>query len=444
MRWWDRIGSAKEMRAALERACREMAATHPSLTVVQSVPPDAAEELSTLPLQQLHKSALPGNIEPLPLFTKKLASLRQSHRLWLIAGLVLVFFVGMTVMARLAFPHWFAPAVSPKPVPQGNQLSENLKSSQVVTPADLKLGPTLAGHTGIVWSVAFSPKGTLAASASQDKTVILWDTKTWKPKFTLNGHTSEVYSVAFSRDGNILASGSSDATIKLWDVQNGQLIETLLREDTNTVLRVAFSPVNDFLASCSGKIPGKGCEEVRLWDGHNGWKSKVLEGRVATVFAIAFSPDGNYLASAGLDQKLRFWNLRSDGQNKELSVDQPLTTLAFSADGKYLACGSGGTTIKLWSYQPQRQSWEELKSLGKTFQEYNDYITSIAFSPDNKTLVSASRDNTIRLWDVAAESSKLLPVSQNNIRTRQWSVAFSPNGQTLMTGGEDKMVRVWQ
>lgn len=432
VRRWDRLGSAREMLMALRRARENSAdilldaAAHND-----SQPPqfDPRERASTLRLPPRGAALTKGTGLATP--AKTHAGRRWFRRPWLAAGLVLVLLAGLGVATRFVFPRWF-----------GN-------SSAV----GLSVKKTLSDHTADpkkhVWSVAFSRDGSLAASASEDATIILWDTKSWRPRFPpLKEHTDAVYSVAFSPDGKTLATGGKDSAIMLWDTQQGRRVNTLQHEDNKAVLRLAFSPDGKHLASCSGNEPNKGGEEIRLWDVHNGWKPRVIARKERRVFAIAFSPDSNILVSTGAeDDQLRFWGIglwdvKGNGQRSMLKkYDSPLSTLAFSPDGKYMACGSGDTTVKIWLYKPSSTpEWVELVPT----EAHNSLITSIAFSPDSKTLASTTNDARIRLWDVSSQIPYLLWSSQAEIQASQWSLAFSPDGRTLLTGGEDNLVRVWQ
>src|SRR5206468_3812283 len=81
---------------------------------------------------------------------------------------------------------------------------------------------TLKGHTGYVNSVCYSPDGRRLASASDDRTVIVWDATTGQEALSLKGHTGRVESVCFSPDGQRLASASIDGTVVVWDAATGQ------------------------------------------------------------------------------------------------------------------------------------------------------------------------------------------------------------------------------
>ena len=117
----------------------------------------------------------------------------------------------------------------------------------------------MTGHTGVVYSVAFSGDGRLLASASGDHTVRVWDVAAAKCVAVLTGHTDQVFSAVFHPDGKRLASAGRDRAIWLWDLATGQEVARL-EGHTNYVFSLAFSPDGTSLVS------GSGDGTVRIWD----------------------------------------------------------------------------------------------------------------------------------------------------------------------------------
>ena len=128
---------------------------------------------------------------------------------------------------------------------------------------------------------------TVVASASEDKTVKLWDARSGQERQTPKGHSSQVNAVAFSPDGTVVASASEDKTVKLWDARSGQERQTL-RGHLDWVNDVAFSPDGTVVASASED------ETVKLWDTRSGQERQTLQVR-GGIQVMRFTSDGNYL-----------------------------------------------------------------------------------------------------------------------------------------------------
>jgi WD40 repeat protein len=294
---------------------------------------------------------------------------------------------------------------------------------------------TVPGTRNGTWGLAYSPDGTLLASAFGGLEVPVWDARTGRRVFTLEGSPGPVYKVAFSPDGSrVAAGGGSPGTtlhVSIWDVRTGKQL-LVLKGDENMARGLAFSPDSKRLAA------GGERNTTWVWDTDTGRETLVLqgltrEGRPGPARAVAFSPDGKRLASTSSGW-IHVWDAESG--KEVLTLEGPnrlFSAVAFSPDGTRLAAGGNGKEVLVWDARTGQQAL--------VLEGHTSDVTGVAFSPDGTRLATASLDHTVRVWyaDTGEEAFCF-----RRHPTQVHCLAFSPDGTRLASGGLETKARVWE
>jgi WD40 repeat protein len=313
-------------------------------------------------------------------------------------------------------------------------------SIRVYNPETGKIEATLAGAKSPVTSLAFFPDSNRLVAAGGDQVVVIWDVAKQKPIKELRGHESAIMSVAVSEDSKLIVSGGTlgDRTVRGFSPDGDKALWTwTARSPVSAVAirkgmrHVAVGLADGSLATLdiSGPTPKETSQPIH----------------VAGVAGVAYSPDGLRLATVGGDGIVRVWTVaengavtqlvRFDGQAKPgmPGVFTPLTAVAFSPDGRYVAAGGADAIVRVWDI--------ETKSEVRGLRGHVEWVTSVAFSPDGRYVASvgAEKDNALRIFelpplDTSASGGHILAVN---------AVAVSPDGKTVATAGTDQTIKLW-
>ncbi|XP_074583367.1 transcription initiation factor TFIID subunit 5-like isoform X1 [Curcuma longa] len=200
----------------------------------------------------------------------------------------------------------------------------------------------LHGHSGPVYSVAFSHSGDFLLSASSDSTIRLWSTKLNANLVCYKGHNFPVWDAQFNPVGDYFASCSHDRTARIWSMERTQPVRVLAGHlsDVDCV---------QWHANCNYIATGSSDKTIRLWDVHNGDSVRIFIGHRSMILSLAMSPDGRYMASGDEDGTIMLWDISSGCCVSPLvGHNSCVWSLAFSCEGTLLASGSADSTVKLW------------------------------------------------------------------------------------------------
>lgn len=309
---------------------------------------------------------------------------------------------------------------------------------------DIETGNYLANfgeHQLGCCSIAFSPDGkTLASGGGGSSELYLWDIASGDRKLTISGHIKGVASLAISPNGNILASSNWD-NIHFWDPNTGEYKQMIYGRGRHSYhTNLVFSPDGNTLASIDYGA-------IHLWDISN-------KTQITTIYSwyghgpgpenpptssdgynsVAFSPDGQYIASGHGDNTIHFWYKGRTYIDVLKGHTDKVTSIAFFNDSHMLVSGSHDGTVRLWDFNSRTNL--------ETFTGHTDKINSIALSPDDSIVASGSDNNTIIIRDITTGHQKVI---QTDHTEGVHELTFSIDGKTLVSCGnwKDSIIQIW-
>ena len=325
----------------------------------------------------------------------------------------------------------------------------------VASPRNVRLWDVDTGQLrlelkGSGYGVALSPDGKMVASGSRGGKVMLWDVDNGNLKITLSGHTIKnemmrINLLEFSPDSQLLVSSltflwedPNDEGAKLWDLTNGKLLRTF----SEAITAAAFTPDGRSIAT------GDRAGVVRLRDTATGQVQCTFEQRIGRVACLAFSPNGQMLATGGCqelsyipyprpmepDNTIKFWDVATGKLHKTLKGHEwPANVLVFGSDGKKLA--SIGLFLKVWDLESGKE-----QLLRPPTSRVELVYEPVSFTPDNDK-VAANIRSGMNTWDVATGKATLLPWPKA-LKWPPYRGLFWPDGSKLVFRGEN-VIRLW-
>ncbi|MEM7230627.1 MAG: protein kinase, partial [Planctomycetota bacterium] len=234
-------------------------------------------------------------------------------------------------------------------------------------------------------SVSWSPDGRRLVSTGGGTRINVFDSESGKRLYELKDSKNRSHSARFSPDGKLLATTSDDKKLRIWDLSTR---ERILLADVGESLRTV-----DFRYDGHRVVVADVTGGVSIYEVENGKRLRRLEANRDAVLVARWSPDGRWIASAGVDARISIWNVEAGGPPVRVlrGHNAVVRGLSWSPDGERIASGGDDRLIKVWNAKRQAEP--------RTIRDHVSMVTCVAWNSDGTQLASSSGDGTLRIWD---------------------------------------------
>lgn len=320
-------------------------------------------------------------------------------------------------------------------------------------------GKLLIEKSNLGEQAAFSPDGKTVACAGIYRPLTILNAETLTPIKAMGRGKTVINTIAFSHDGKFLATGEGSGAVRIWKVKTGKVFHSL-KGHKWWVHSVKFSRDDKKLVSGSYTMKGsvkwqtirdldeEDKEEaeddyfkqewayddtVIVWDVRSGKMIHKFDHPFGSL-CVDFSPDGKEIASSGLDNTVRLWNIASGKEIFNLLIKEAyfINNVAFTPDGKNLISGGGDNQVKIIDAATGK--------IQHIFKQVESAVEDVSVSPDGNKIAASRRDGNIDLWDL--HSHTLLYRINTGDKPVQ-AISFSPDGKYIASGDNLGFLRLW-